>query len=607
MTEQKKGFFRRIFGGIGRAISWLRVVMLNLVFVVFLIVFLTAIFKSAPVIDVQEGSALLIAPRGVIVEQQTVLDPLTSLMQSANEEESETRLWDIVDAIDEATSDPRISAVILKLDGVVGLGLVKAEEIARALQAFKATERPVIAYGEYYSQSTYRLASEADEVYMHPMGVVFMSGFDVYRNYFKSLLDSLLVDFHIFRVGEYKSALEPYIRDDMSEEAKRANQRWLDGLWSGYKSTVGERRNISPERLQQMIDGVDSELKKVSGNTAAMAVSTGLVDEILSRPEMEDMLVERFGEAEDGGANLIHMNAYLQERRMAQRPVDADRIGVIVAQGEIIDGDSMPGAVGGDSLAHQIQRAESDDSVKALVLRVDSPGGSVFASEVIREQLLRFKATGKPLVVSMSSLAASGGYWIAADADKILASAQTLTGSIGIFGAMPTIQRGLSKLGVNTDGLGTTAMAGAGRLDLPMNPLAAATIQQSIEFGYQRFLEIVADGRNMTTEAVDNIARGRVWTGGDALEKGLVDAHGGLQDALAVAAELAELEQYEPKWISPEMSFLESLTHVLNVRQADLLDSVLGRVGMQWAALQTPYLLVDPRQQFVLCTECAAP
>lgn len=607
MTEQKKGFFRRFFGGIGRAISWLRVVMLNLVFVVFLIVFLTAIFKSAPVIDVQEGSALLIAPRGVIVEQQTVLDPLTSLMQSANEEESETRLWDIVDAIDEATSDPRISAVILKLDGVVGLGLVKAEEIARALQAFKATDRPVIAYGEYYSQSTYRLASEADEVYMHPMGVVFMSGFDVYRNYFKSLLDSLLVDFHIFRVGEYKSALEPYIRDDMSEEAKRANQRWLDGLWSGYKSTVGERRNISPERLQQMIDGVDSELKKVSGNTAAMAVSTGLVDEILSRPEMEDMLVERFGEAEDGGANLIHMNAYLQERRMAQRPVDADRIGVIVAQGEIIDGDSMPGAVGGDSLAHQIQRAESDDSVKALVLRVDSPGGSVFASEVIREQLLRFKATGKPLVVSMSSLAASGGYWIAADADKILASEQTLTGSIGIFGAMPTIQRGLSKLGVNTDGLGTTAMAGAGRLDLPMNPLAAATIQQSIEFGYQRFLEIVANGRNMTTEAVDSIARGRVWTGGDALEKGLVDAHGGLQDALAVAAELAELEQYEPKWISPEMSFLESLTHVLNVRQADLLDSVLGRVGMQWAALQTPYLLVDPRQQFVLCTECAAP
>lgn len=607
MTEQKKGIIRRFFGGIGRAISWLRVVMLNLVFVVFLIVFLTAIFKSAPVIDVQEGSALLIAPRGVIVEQQTVLDPLTSLMQSANEEESETRLWDIVDAIDEATLDPRISAVILKLDGVVGLGLVKAEEIARAVQAFKATDRPVIAYGEYYSQSTYRLASEADEIYMHPMGVVFMSGFDVYRNYFKSLLDSLLVDFHIFRVGEYKSALEPYIRDDMSDEAKRANQRWLDGLWSGYKSTVGERRNISPDRLQQMIDGVDSELKKVSGNTAAMAVSTGLVDEILSRPEMEDMLVERFGEAEDGGANLIPMNAYLQERRMASLPVDGERIGVIVAQGEIIDGDSMPGAVGGDSLAHQIQRAESDDSVKALVLRVDSPGGSVFASEVIREQLLRFKATGKPLVVSMSSLAASGGYWIAADADKILASEQTLTGSIGIFGAMPTIQRGLSKLGVNTDGLGTTAMAGAGRLDLPMNPLAAATIQQSIEFGYQRFLEIVAEGRNMTTEDVDSIARGRVWTGRDALEKGLVDAHGGLQDALAVAAELAELEQYETKWISPEMSFLESLTHVLNVRQADLLDSVLGRVGMQWAALQTPYLLVDPRQQFVLCTECASP
>lgn len=607
MTEQKKGSIRRIFSGIGRAISWLRVVLLNVAFLIFLVVFMAAIFKSAPVIDVQEGSALLIAPKGVIVEQQTVLDPFTSLMQSANEEESETRLWDIVDAIDEATADSRISALILKLDGVVGLGLVKAEEIGRAVQAFKATDRPVIAYGEYYSQSTYRLASEADEIYMHPMGVVFMSGFDVYRNYFKSLLDTLLVDFHVFRVGEYKSALEPYLRDDMSNEAKRANQHWLDGLWAGYKTTVGERRNISPERLQQMIDSVDRELAQVGGNTAAMAVSTGLIDEVLSRPEMEDMLVERFGESEDGGANLIHMNAYLQERRMAKLPSDAARIGVIVAQGEIIDGDSMPGTVGGDSLASQIMRAESDENIKALVLRVDSPGGSVFASEVIREQLLRFKATGKPLVVSMSSLAASGGYWIAADADKILASPQTLTGSIGIFGAMPTIQRGLSKLGVTTDGVGTTAMAGAGRLDLPMNPLVAASIQQSIEFGYRRFLDIVANGRGMAVEEVDKIARGRVWTGADALDQNLVDAHGGLYDALAMAAELAELESYEAKWIYPEMSFFESLTQVLNVRQADLIDTMLGRLGGHWAALRTPYLLDDPRQQFVLCTECASP
>ena len=607
MTDAKPGIIRRFLGGIGRAISWLRVAFINLAFVVFLVVFLTAIFKSAPVIDVQQGSALLIAPRGVIVEQETVLDPLTTLMQNAAEEESETRLWDIVDAIDEATADSRISALILKLDGVVGMGLVKAEEIARAVQAFKATDRPVIAYGEYYNQSTYRLASEADEVYMHPMGVVFINGFDVYRNYYKELLDTLLIDFHIFRVGEYKSALEPYMRNDMSVEAKQANQHWLSGLWTRYTATVTEKRGLKEGRLQQIIDNTASELAETGGNTAAMAVRIGLVDEVLSRPEMEDMLVERFGESLDGGANLIHMDTYLQERRMAQIPSEAARIGVVVAQGEIVDGDSVPGAVGGDTLAYQIQRAETDDSVKALVLRVDSPGGSVFASEVIREQLLRFQSTGKPLVVSMSSLAASGGYWISANADRVLASEQTLTGSIGIFGAMPTIQRGLAHLGVSTDGVGTTELAGAGRIDLPMNPLAAASIQQSIEFGYRRFLEIVAEGRGMSTEQVDALARGRVWTGADALEKGLVDATGGLNDALAVAAELAELETYEATWIRPDMTFLESLAHVLNVRQTDLLDSVLGRLGVQWAALQTPYLLIDPRQQFVLCTECASP
>ena len=607
MTDKQPGFLRRFFGRVGSVISWVRVAFINTAFLIFLIIFATVIFKSAPVVDIQEGSALLIAPNGVIVEQEAVLDPLTTLLQSTSEDDGETSVWDIVESIKEATDDPRISAIILKLDGVVGMGLVKAEEIARALQAFKATDRPVIAYGEYYNQSTYRLASEADEIYMHPMGAVFISGFEVYRNYFKELLDTLLVDFHVFRVGEFKSALEPYFRNDMSEEAKRANQHWLDNLWANYLTTVSERRNLADDRIQTLVDNMDTELAAVSGDTAALSIKVGLVDEILSRPEMEDMLVERFGQSEDGGANLVGMQAYLQERRMSRLPNDSPRIAVIVAQGEIVDGESLPGAVGGDTLAHQIQRAMDDTRVEALVLRVDSPGGSVFASEVIREQLQRFKASDKPLVVSMSSLAASGGYWIAANADKILASEQTLTGSIGIFGAMPTLQRGLSKLGVNTDGIGTTKLAGAGRIDMPMNPVASASIQQSIEFGYRRFLDIVAEGRQMSVEQADELARGRVWTGGDALQKGLIDAVGGLDDALQTAADLAEIETYKAKWIYPERSFIESLTHAMNVQQADLVDALLGRFGAQWAALQVPYLMIDPRQQFALCTECALP
>ena len=607
MTDKQPGMIRRTFAAIGRVISWLRVALINLAFVVFLVVFLTAIFKSAPQIDVQDGAALLIAPSGVIVEQKTVLDPLTTLMQSGADDDGETLLWDIVDAIDEATLDPRISAIVLKLDGVVGMGLVKAEEIARALADFKATDRPVIAYAEYYEQSTYRLASEADEIYMHPMGMVYMPGFAVYRNYYKELLDNVLIDFHVFRVGEYKSALEPFMRDSMSDAAKQANQRWLDGLWSNYKETISQQRSLADGRLQDMIDSIDKELASVGGDTGALAVSSGLVDELITRVEAEDMLVERFGESLEGGANLIAMHAYLQERNMTKLPSQAPKIAVVVAAGEIVDGESLPGAVGGDTLADQIQQAENDDDVKALVLRVDSPGGSVFASEVIREQVLRFKASGRPLVVSMSSLAASGGYWIAANADKIIASSQTLTGSIGIFGAMPTIQRSLSKLGVSTDGVGTTAMAGSGRIDMPMNPIFAASIQQSIEYGYRSFLEIVADGRGMTTEQVDGLARGRVWTGADALQAGLVDATGGLVDAMAAAADLAELEDYETLWIRPEMTFFEAFTQALEVKQGDVVKAALGRLGQHWAALQTPYLLLDPRDQFALCTDCATP
>jgi protease-4 len=359
--------------------------------------------------------------------------------------------------------------------------------------------------------------------------------------------------------------------------------------------------------MQAMIDGIDKELAGVGGDSGALAVSTGLVDELLTRVETEDMLVERFGESLDGGANMIGMHAYLQERKMTRLPSHAPKIAVVVAAGEIVDGESVPGAVGGDTLSDQIQQAENDDDVKALVLRVDSPGGSVFASEVIREQLLRFKASGRPVVVSMSSLAASGGYWISANADKIVASEQTLTGSIGIFGAMPTIQRGLSKLGISTDGVGTTAIAGSGRLDMPMNPVAAASIQQSIEFGYRQFLAIVAEGRGMTTEQVDGLARGRVWTGSNALELGLVDATGGLDEAMAAAAELAELEDYEAQWIRPEMTFFEAFTQALEVKQGDVVQAMLGRLGQHWAALQTPYLLLDPRDQFALCTDCATP
>ncbi len=605
MTEPKKGIIRRFFSALFKTISWLRVALINLLFVVFFVVFITAIMNNAPVVDIEEGSVLLIAPEGVVVEEASVLDPIEAIL-ATQDEDVETRLWDITTAIKEAASDKRIAALVLKLDGLSGLGMVKAEEIARALQVFKQAGKPVISYGEYYSQANYYLSAQADEVFMNPMGGVLLQGFGVYRNFFKSLLDTLKVNFHVFRVGEYKSALEPFMRDTMSEEAKQANLHWLNQVWNGYLTSIAEARNLNVETLATTIEHSDEALREVNGDAAALAIKMGLVDDLFDRPSMEEELINRFGESADGGLKAVSMRAYLNQHIMSVQESSDPEIAVIVAQGEIIDGESVPGAVGGDSLADLIQRASEDDSIHALVLRVDSPGGSVTASEVIRKELQRFQASGKPVVISMSSLAASGGYWIAAGADKIFADANTITGSIGIFGAIPTLEESLSHVGVSTDGVGTTPLANAFRIDMPMNPMAASLIQQNIEFGYRQFLEIVASGRAMDVEQVDAIARGRVWTGFDALEKGLVDGNGGLDDALQAAAEIAELgDNYKPKWIRPEMAPLQALVDGFLNAQSDVLMSWVKGFGLQSLALKQAWLLQDPRHRYVLCAECA--
>jgi len=607
MTEPKKGFVRRMLGGFFKLVGWLRVAFINLFFLLFLVIFVTALMNNSPVVEIEEGSVLLIAPEGVIVEQISQLDPLEAILAS-QEEETETRLWDITAAIKAAAEDARISALVLKLDGLTGLGMVKADEIAKAVEAFKASGKPVISYSEYYSQASYYLSAHADEVFMNPMGGVMLQGFGVYRNFFKDMLESLKINFHVFRVGEYKSALEPFMRNDMSQQAKQANLHWLNQLWGNYLGNIADLRHLDVEHLRAAVDGADKELESVNGDVSALAIKMGLVDDLFDRPSMEEELVNRFGESAEGGPKLISLRPYLNDYYMSLPDINEPRIAVVVAQGEIIDGESVPGAVGGDSLASLIQQASDDETVHAMVLRVDSPGGSVFASEVIRKELQRFQASGKPLVVSMSSLAASGGYWIAAGADKILADANTLTGSIGIFGAVPTLENSLSHIGISTDGVGTSPLANAYRIDMPMNPMAASLIQQNIEFGYRQFLDIVAAGRGLEINAVDELARGRVWSGSDALQKGLVDANGGLDDALSAAAEMAELgDNYKAKWIRPEMAPFQAIVEGLLSAQSNILLSWAKGFGLQALSLQQPWLLQDPRHRFVLCTECAAP
>lgn len=607
MTEPKKGFIRRFFSGLFKAIGWLRVALLNIFFVVFLVVVIATLMHSAPVIEVEENSVLLIAPQGSIVEEKTVLAPLDAII-AAQEEETETRLWDIVDAINAASDDSRIAAIVLKLDAVTNLGLVKADEIANALNNFKNSGKPVISYSEYYSQNTYYLASQADEIYMNPMGGVILQGFGVYRNYFKSLLDTIKVKFHVFRVGEYKSALEPFMRNDMSEAAKQANLEWLQRVWDGYVKTVADARHLDPVELQNSVDNIDKAMQDVQGDSGLLATKLGFVDDLYDRPAMEEMLLNRFGESINGGPKLLPMHAYLMQHRMTIATSTYPKVAVVVAQGEIIDGDSVPGAVGGDTLAALIQKAEQDDDVRAMVLRVDSPGGSVFASEVIRRELQRFQASGKPLVISMSSLAASGGYWISAGADKIIAADKTLTGSIGIFGAIPTLEESLQTLGVSTDGIGTTKMANAFRIDMPMNPIASSMVQQGIEFGYRQFLTIVSQGRDMSVDDVDKVARGRVWTGSHALEHGLVDANGLFQEAVTAAAELAELgDQFDVKWIRPVMSPIEAIMESVVQSKTNGFNIMLKNMGLDALVLKQPWYLQDPRHSYVLCTDCSSP
>jgi protease-4 len=520
-------------------------VLSNLVFLGFILIALFVVFYT-PKVTVPNKSALVLAPEGDIVEKRSPMDPVAKFFNNLAGVplQGETFLQDIIDAIDTAADDQRIKLLILNPNRMGNVSLDQIKTIGGAIDGFKQTGKQVIAIGDSFNQAHYYLASWADKIYLHPTGAVDIRGFAVFRLYMQELLDKLNINLHIFRVGTFKSAVEPFIRNDMSPEDKEANRLWLGNLWSTYCADVAEHRKLEVAILNENINNLVSQLASVGGDRSQLALVTGLVDGLKTHQEMEQLLKELVGPATDKtGYNRISLQDYLKTvtPSYADAKGKKDLIGIIAASGTIMYGKDTVGQIGSDDLIKRIRKARQDKRVKAIVLRINTGGGSALASELIRQELLLAKKEGKPVVVSMGAMTASGGYWLAADADVIVASPVTLTGSIGIFGIVPTVEKTLAHIGIHGDGVGTTDIAHFANLTTAMSREEQAAFQMDVEQGYRRFLAIVAQGRKMTVAEVEKIAEGRVWDGATAFKLGLVDKLGNLEDALAEAAKLAQV------------------------------------------------------------------
>ncbi|ENY5857712.1 signal peptide peptidase SppA [Salmonella enterica subsp. enterica serovar Bareilly] len=606
------GFFKWTW----RVLSFVREMVLNLFFI-FLVLVGVGIWMQIGNGSNSEQTArgaLLLDISGVIVDKPSTNHRLGALGRqlfgASSDRLQENSLFDIVNAIRQAKDDRNITGIVLDLKNFTGADQPSMRYIGKALREFRDSGKPVFAVGENYSQGQYYLASFANKIWLSPQGQVDLHGFATNGLYYKTLLDKLKVSTHVFRVGTYKSAVEPFIRDDMSPAAREADSRWIGELWQNYLHTVSANRQISPQQLfpgaQAIIDGLTS----VGGDTAKYALDHKLVDALASSADVEKALTKQFGwsKTENNYRAISYYDYSLKT------PADTGgTIAVIFANGAIMDGEETPGNVGGDTTASQIRDARLDPKVKAIVLRVNSPGGSVNASEVIRAELAAARAAGKPVVVSMGGMAASGGYWISTPANYIVASPSTLTGSIGIFGVINTVENSLSSIGVHSDGVSTSPLA-----DISMTKALSPEVQQmmqlSIEYGYKRFITLVADARKRTPEQIDKIAQGHVWTGEDAKANGLVDSLGDFDDAVAKAAELAKLKQWHLDYYQDEPTVLDMV-----------MDSMTGSVrAMLPEAIQAmlPAPLVsaantvkaegdklaafnDPQNRYAFCLTCA--
>jgi len=550
----------------------LRRIVVNVIFIILLVLLFKAFFGADKPILIDSDTALVIMPSGHIVEQYSG-DPLDrALGQAMDREEPESRLRDILQAIKKAKSDDRITRLVLNPEYIWSVGLASLQEFGAAVEDFKSSGKPVVAVVENMSQHQYYFASFADEIWMHPGGFLWLDGYARYRGFYKEALDKLAVEVNLFRVGEYKSAMEPFIRSDMSAEAAEANRFWLNSLWQQYLEGVARNRGLPVEMLAAAIEDYAGQVSDAEGDFSQLALNLSLVDKLISRPESRAALAQAGAPSSNGASfRQLDYRQYVSMRRPTRLSGKAGKVAVIVAEGNIVLGNEPPGVISADQTALLIRSAAQDENVKTIVLRVNSPGGNAFASEIIRRELQNVRDMGKPVIISMGDVAASGGYWISMAANEVWSNPATITGSIGIFGMIPTFPQTLARLGIHTDGVGTTPLSGAVRLDRSLGEEARQIFQASVENGYREFLQHVAVARNMSIDEVDAIARGRVWSGSQALERGLIDQAGGLQDAIVSAARHAGMgDDYRVEYIEERLSsfehFLLNLTAPVLVR-----------------------------------------
>lgn len=564
--------------------------------------------------SVPDGAVLVLWPEGQIVEITELPDPYAILFDDFNRQPAQTSIHDITTALKRAKADDRISALAIGTDSMASAAPSHMHTIAAAVRDFKLSGKKVYAISSGYSQSDYMIAAEADKIYMHAQGNVLLTGYGSYPMYYRSLLEKIGATVNVFRVGTFKSAVEPFIRDDMSEAAKEANSEFLNALWEQYQTSVSEARGFDAGKIASDIDNISDQLKAAGGDFATLALNSDLVDELASRSKWREDLKQEYGASSYGNSfNQINFKSYLAATNKNNN--GGDQIAIITAQGEIVMGEGPVSVTAAETIVDYIRSARDNYNTAAIVLRVDSPGGSSFASELIRQELVAAQEQGIPVIASFGPVAASGGYWIAATADEIWAAPSSITGSIGIFGIVPTFENTLDKIGVSTDGVGTTPLAGAFNVTRELTDLSKDVIQQSIEAGYGQFLSLVAGGRNMTVEDVDKIAQGRVWVGTKAKELGLVDHLGGFDEAVAAAARAANVED------SYSLAFYREQPDQLDQFVANFLNSSIGSGSLKRPDFPTPSPLMeaamnvlddgkflsnlnDPMGRYLICFEC---
>lgn len=600
-----------IFKYAGRIFTFIRNFAFNLLLLLICITLVIALIPSQEA-KIPSGTVLRLDIAGNIVEEKKLFSTFEKLLQESltiDAPEPETALQDILDIIHEATGDSRIVALVLNVKDMGRGGMNQLQTIGQALDDFKKTGKTVVAAEDYYTQSQYFLASYADKILVNPMGGVDIHGIGVYRLYFNDAVEKLEINYNVFKIGSYKSALEPFTRNSMSPADKQQNELWLSALWQVYTDEIAKQRNIPVQAVQYYTDNIDKALYATKGNTAQLALETGLVDQIATRQEITTYLAS-LSPTLTGAPELLSSSDYLNSIPPSYTPETSStsKVGLIIAEGNILPGKQPPGMIGGDSLANLIKKAREDSAVKALVLRINSGGGSAFASEVIRQEILELKRSGKPIVVSMGSVTASGGYWIAADADEIWASPATITGSIGIFGAIPTFEKTLASLGVYRDGIGTTPLAAGLDVTQPLPEQLKSAIQQTIVYNYEQFLHIVAIGRNLEKSRVAELAQGRVYDGQTAHTLGLVDKLGSLEDAIDAAAKLADMEEFTTEYIQPPVSIKDHFLNFFTTGLAHFTDTSVSHhpvvIRFQKTFLnhldELP-LLHDPRGVYAQC------